>query len=84
MNEVISSLEQNGNHQSVMVDGVVSAPQRAKVEQDPRNPRTTLPGMPGGEPVHRGYSKAAWSPRGIGENGTYVSKFLPTLYNTVL
>ncbi|KAK3892879.1 hypothetical protein Pcinc_003280 [Petrolisthes cinctipes] len=71
MSEVLTSLEQSGN-QSVMLDSVVSSAQRARVEQDPRNPCTTLSGMPGGEPIHRGYSKGAWSPPGVGENGMCV------------
>ncbi|KAK4327722.1 hypothetical protein Pmani_001826 [Petrolisthes manimaculis] len=71
MSEVLTSLEVSGN-QRVMLDSVVSSAQRARVEQDPRNPCTTLSGMPGGEPIHRGYSKGAWSPPGVGENGMCV------------
>ncbi|XP_066982847.1 general transcription factor 3C polypeptide 4 isoform X3 [Macrobrachium rosenbergii] len=54
---------------SLMLDGYITAGERAWNELDPRMIRNTSPAMPGGDPSHRGYWKGSWSPYGVGVNG---------------
>lgn len=65
---VLETIDHISGH-ALMMDATLSANQRAKVEQDPHNGRSTANCMPGGEALHRGYQQGVWSPLGMGQYG---------------
>ncbi|XP_045121573.1 general transcription factor 3C polypeptide 4-like [Portunus trituberculatus] len=69
---------------AMMMDAMLSANQRAEVEQDPRYSRSSVSCMPSGEATHRGYQQGVWSPQGIGQHGRCVLALLTTNYKVTL
>ncbi|XP_069194939.1 general transcription factor 3C polypeptide 4-like [Procambarus clarkii] len=65
---LVEHVERTTGH-AVMLDSVLSTPQRIVAEHDPRNVRNISPAMPGGDINHMGYRRGAWSPYGVGEQG---------------
>ncbi|XP_066982850.1 uncharacterized protein [Macrobrachium rosenbergii] len=68
MKHILDHVDRSAAH-SLMLDGYITAGERAWNELDPRMIRNTSPAMPGGDPSHRGYWKGSWSPYGVGVNG---------------
>lgn len=79
LKDVLQTVDHITGH-ALMMDAMLSANQRAMVEQDPRNTRSSASCMPSGEATHRGYQQGVWSPQGIGQHGRCFCHYLFT-YN---
>ncbi|KAG0710930.1 General transcription factor 3C polypeptide 4 [Chionoecetes opilio] len=83
LSSVLQTVDNITGH-AMMMDAVLSVYQRATVEQDPRNTRSSAACVSSGETTHRGYQQGIWSPQGLGKHGRCVLALLTTNYRVSL
>ncbi|XP_063843555.1 general transcription factor 3C polypeptide 4-like isoform X1 [Scylla paramamosain] len=83
LTNVLQTVDHVTGH-TMMMDAMLSANQRAEVEQEPRTSRSSASCMPSGEATHRGYQQGVWSPQGVGQHGRCVLALLTTNYKVTL